>query len=134
MKKRSKSEALFARDDMPTDLAAFSPGKNSVHFDKSESEEVVITAQTDSKGVLIFTDTYYPGWKSYVNGKQQHIYKVNNYMRGVILDAGISNIIFRFEPDIFTAGFTTSAIAALASLFGIIFFSRRRQKRNIATE
>jgi hypothetical protein len=122
------SEAIFTKDDAPPDLGVFAEGKNIIHFDRSENEELIINAQTDSKGVFILTDTYYPGWKCYINGIPKPIYRVNYCMRGVLLDAGISKVIFRFEPDIFTAGLSINVIAAFLSIVGIILFKRKAFK------
>jgi hypothetical protein len=105
------SEAVFTQQDAPPDLGTFSEGKNSIRFDRSENEEVAIHAQTDSRAVFILTDTYYPGWKCYVNGIEKPIYRVNFSMRCVILDAGRSTIIFKFEPDIFKVGGGMSIIS-----------------------
>lgn len=120
------SEALFSAEDAPPALGTFPEGKNSIRFDRSENEEVIITAQTDSKGIFILTDTYYPGWKCYVNGIEKQVFRVNFSMRGVPLDAGRSTLIFRFEPDIFKAGMSISAVSAF--LFIAFLFMLKRKK------
>jgi len=107
------SEAVFTKDDVPSDISKYAEGKNMIHFDRSDNEELSINAQTDSRGIFILTDTYYPGWKCYVNGIQKQIYCVNYCMRGVVLDVGTSRVVFRFEPDIFKAGMGISIVTAL---------------------
>jgi hypothetical protein len=122
------SEALFTKDDAPPDLGMSSQGENSIHFDRSENEEVAITAQTESKGIFILTDTYYPGWKCYVNGKETPIYRVNNCMRGIILDGGTSKIVFRFEPNVFRYGMWISLLALMFCI-GRISVLKKNTKR-----
>lgn len=119
--------ALFAKEDSPPELESYLPGISTIHFDKSENEEVVITAQTTTKGIFTLTDTYYPGWKCYVNGKEQPIYCVNYCMRGILLDPGISHIVFKFEPAIFTLGASISG-ASLFLLLASFVFLRFKQK------
>ncbi len=128
------SEALFTQNDVPPDITSYTEGKNNISFDKSENEEVIINAQTDSKGIFILTDTYYPGWKCYVNGKQTPIYQVNNCMRSIILDSGKSKVIFRFEPDIFKTGMGISAIAILLFLSGLLFLYRKQGGKSLESE
>lgn len=123
------SEALFFKEDAPPHLTGYSNGENTFYIDRSENEEVVISAQTDSKSIFILTDTYYPGWKCYVNAVETPIYRVNNCMRGIMLNGGTSKIVFRFEPDIFKAGASISAIAAFLSLAAIGFLKRKKTNR-----
>ena len=120
------SEALYTGKDAPLDLKTFIEGKNSIRFERSENEEVIINAQTDSKGVFILTDTYYTGWKCYVNGKETPIHRVNYCMRGIILDSGTSSIVFRFEPDIFKAGASISTISVLLCFAAMMFLKRKK--------
>ncbi len=121
------SEAVFTKEDAPNDLGEYSDGKNSIHFDRSENEEIRINTETQTKGILILTDTYYPGWKCSINGKPAPIYRVNHCMRGVIVDAGKSEIIFKFEPNIFMAGIGISSITALLLFGGILIFKKRQR-------
>lgn len=120
------SEVLFTKKDAPQDIISYTEGKNNISFEKSEDEEIVINAQTDSKGVFVLTDTYYPGWKCLVNGKERAIYRVNYCMRGVILEPGTSTIIFRFEPEVFHAGMGLSLASILLCLFGILILKKRK--------
>src|SRR5207253_1674023 len=87
------SKALFNKDDTPPILHSDS-GKNAIHFDNIQNEEIVMTAETDKKGFLILTDTYYPGWKCYVNDIEVPIYRANYCMRAVLLDSGKSKVVF----------------------------------------
>ena len=121
------SEAVFTTEDAPSNLTASSDGENTIRFDHSGNEELIISAETTSKGIFILTDTYYPGWKCYVNGIRVPIYRVNYCMRGVVLGTGKSQVIFRFEPDIFVAGVSTSTIAVFLSLAALLFLKRKRK-------
>jgi hypothetical protein len=122
------STALFTKEDAPHDLHLSEIGNDSIHFDRYENEDVEITARTNTKGVFILTDTYYPGWKCYVNGIEQPIYRVNYCMRGVVLGPGVSHIEFKFEPVIFTIGASISSISSLVLLGSLLFFRINKKK------
>ncbi len=119
------SVALFPYNDAPKDLNESYVTTGEIHTRDISNEEVTLQTKTASKALLILTDTYYPGWKCYVNGAERPVYRVNNYMRGVFLDAGTSTVDFRFEPMLFTAGVATSGVTALI-LLGMLFFLKFR--------
>ncbi len=119
--------AIFTKGDAPLDTSLGQAGSNSVRISTNENEKVEILAESSTKGLLIITDSYYPGWKCYVNGEETPIYRVNYCMRGVPINSGKSTITFIFEPDIYTAGYSISAITFLLSISGI-FLIRRKQK------
>jgi hypothetical protein len=90
-----------------------------------DNESVSINASTASPGYLILTDTYYPGWKCFVNGDERPIVRVNYCMRAVKLASGRSLVEFRFEPTSFSVG----AYLSLASLLFVGSFSLYRIRR-----
>jgi|GEM_PF-2206691 len=122
------STAVFQKEDRP-DIVAFDSTNDSVRIVHAGENDVRLESQTASKALLILTDSYYPGWKCYVDGQERRIYKANGFMRGVVVDSGRSTILFRFEPNIFSAGITTSVIALAACLGAMIFLNLRNRKK-----
>jgi hypothetical protein len=59
---------------------------------------VIIEADSDSPGVLVLHDLYYPGWDALVDGQPAPVLKANLLFRGVELPRGRHIITFRFEP------------------------------------
>ena len=118
--------ALFNEPEAPEFNSSITDTSGYVSITKSEDENVEMTAVSRSKSILIVTDTYYPGWKCYVNGIETPIHRVNYSMRGVILDNGTSSIVFRFEPDIFRAGASISTITGLLCLVFVILLKRKK--------
>jgi hypothetical protein len=55
-------------------------------------------------GVLILTDTYYPGWHAYLDGKEVKIERANYLFRGVQIPAGEHTVEFRYLPSPFVLG------------------------------
>lgn len=60
---------------------------------------------------LVFSDTFHPGWKAYVNGRQGKILKANFVFKGVYLEGGRSFVEFVYEPKSFYAGFSLSLLS-----------------------
>jgi hypothetical protein len=73
-----------------------------------EDNAVTISADTETAGVLVLHDLYYPGWTAEVDGKPAPVLRVNVLFRGVQLAPGHHRVTFRFKP------LTLSNLAAAA--------------------
>ena len=94
-----------------------------------ENETVLIKASLSTPGILVLTDSYYPGWKVFVDGKEKKILQANHFFRGVELAAGDHVVEFKYEPLSFRIGSTISLSAlfllTVISLFQIIRWRKR---------
>jgi hypothetical protein len=78
-----------------------------------EAQRVELRVQTARPGMLILTDTYYPGWQAEVNGQPVKIYRVNGLLRGIWLPAGEHQVVFSYWPDTFQLGLVLAGISSL---------------------
>ena len=92
---------------------------------KYDVNRVEIVADMKSPGFLVLSDTYYPGWKAYVNGKQKKIFIADYTLRAVFLDKGRHIVEFVYEPLLFKLG---SWISILTFIFIIGVLSRKMCK------
>ena len=74
--------------------------------------------------LLIVSETYYPGWDAYVDGKPQPIYEVFGALRGVVLESGSHRVEMRYRPDVVSIGAALSGVG-IASNFLLMVWSRR---------
>jgi len=79
-------------------------------------DRVEVQVPAGSPGLLVLTDTFYPGWKATVNGKSAPILPADISFRGVVLGPEESTVLFRYEPG---SGILGWAIA-LVGLFTIV--------------
>jgi len=79
------------------------------------SESVRIKTSSRQNAFLVLLDSYYPGWKAYVDGREALVYRADYLFRAVFLPAGSHEVVFSFEPASFYAGRAIS----LATLFFI---------------
>ncbi|MFH1825507.1 MAG: YfhO family protein [Candidatus Firestonebacteria bacterium] len=82
-----------------------------------KNEKVVIKADMFKEGMLVFLDSYYPGWKVYIDGKENKILRANYLYRGVYLNKGKHEIKFSYEPITFTIGLCITLISILVLIF-----------------
>ena len=91
---------------------AIGPG-GPVRIARYGDEEVAVAIEGKEGGLLVLSDTFYPGWRAYVDGVEQAILQANHVFRAVVVPAGASEVIFTFVPASFRYGLLGSGLAAL---------------------
>jgi hypothetical protein len=81
-----------------------------------DSQKVVIHATLEGPGIVMLTDSNYPGWNAYLDGHRVPILAANYLFRGVVASAGSHNIEFRYEPNSYFYGGLISLCALLLVL------------------
>jgi hypothetical protein len=103
--------------------------QSNVAITQYENQRVVINAQLSAPGILVLTDSFYPGWKAYVNGREGQIFRANHLFRAVELPAGNQMVEFVYEPELFKIGLTISLFTAgLLVVVPLIGFFRARSR------
>jgi uncharacterized membrane protein YfhO len=75
--------------------------------------KVVVETNSSTPGLLFLSDTYYPGWKSFVNGEEVKILKADYALRAVPITPGRKEIIFVYDPLSFKLGVFISGVCIL---------------------
>lgn len=73
--------------------------------------EITLSVRQPKNGYLVLSDTYYPGWKAYVDGESTKIFRANYLMRAIKLSEGNHNVVFRYEPLSFRIGLYITLIS-----------------------
>jgi hypothetical protein len=95
--------------------------KSEAHIIKDDGSELSINAKMASPGFLVLTDTFYPGWKVFVDNVEKKIYRANVAFRAVFLKEGIHEVKFLYDPVSFKLGVLITGITLLLlSMFFII--------------
>lgn len=80
-------------------------------------------SKSNSDGLAVFSEIYYPDWKATIDGKETTVLRSNYILRALEIPAGDHTIEFRFEPKAYTVGnkiTTASSWLALLILLGSI--------------
>ncbi|UCD83886.1 MAG: YfhO family protein, partial [Deltaproteobacteria bacterium] len=91
---------------------------------------VGIEANMAEEGFLVLSDTYYPGWRVWVDGKEEKIYCADYFIRAVHLSPGFHQIKFAFDPLSFEIGLWMT-ISTIFFLGGLFAYSKLRKKNDI---
>jgi len=93
-----------------------------------ENTFVTMEAETNDDAILVFLDSYYPGWKAYVNGKETSIARANHFYRAVSVPRGKHRVEFKYEPLSFEIGLIISSMTLFfVAVVSIILFFRKRR-------
>jgi hypothetical protein len=92
------------------------------------AQRVVVDCDSAQDAALVLTDSYYPGWRAFVDGKEAPILHGNYLFRAVPVTRGRHTVEFVYSPDSFKIGLLVSGATMLAMLLAVAFTIRRRRK------
>ncbi|MBN2136118.1 MAG: YfhO family protein [Acidobacteria bacterium] len=125
IKDKAKSSVFIAKQ-VPFDdkKNVFLPAQ--IESYKPDKIKLKITAPTD--GIVVLSDTFFPGWKAFVNGKECEIIRVNYAFRGVEIKNGENEILYVYSPKTLNIGIIISLIS-IATLIVLILISEISHKK-----
>lgn len=71
------------------------------------------------EALIATSEVIVPGWNVYVDGKKADIVEVNTFFRGVIVDRGEHEVVFRYQPLSVGVGAAISLASIILILFGV---------------
>ncbi|MDI6736851.1 MAG: YfhO family protein, partial [bacterium] len=89
-----------------------------------QPNKVIITASSPTDCLLFLSDTYYPGWLAFIDGKPTKIYRANYTFRAINFPKGTHTVEFSYLPLSFLAGVIGSGITMFI-LIGLVWNKKR---------
>ncbi len=121
-------DIAFVEENLITDH----PDSTAYSIIKEYKEaKTVIEVNASGNNFLFFGNTYLPGWKAAIDGKETKTYKTNHGFIGIVVPAGKHLVEFNYAPESF---FITKNIALVLSslvvlgLIGAIILEVRKRK------
>ncbi len=87
-----------------------------------EPNELKYEVDSQNGGTVIFSEIYYPGWQSTIDGMEAPHGRANYILRAMNVPAGKHVIEFRFDPQSLHVTENIAYVALFLLLFGIITF------------
>jgi len=99
-------------------LAACPDAKDTVVVKKYAATRITIGVDMTCDGMVVISDTYYPGWYARVDGQPAPIYEVDLAFRGVPVPKGEHVLTFHYRPRsvFWGAGLTVAGLLGAAVL------------------
>jgi len=88
-----------------------------VEIVRYEADDVTIELASPEPGFLLLLDTYFPGWKAFVDERPAKIYRANFNFRAVAIPAGESTVRFRYRPSSFRIGLLLCLVGVASILW-----------------
>ncbi len=82
--------------------------------------EVAVHAEVSRPSILVLSQTYYPGWKARVDGKDAEVFDVDLLLTGVALPPGAHDVRLVFDPLSFKIGALLSLVSAVI-IIGLLY-------------
>jgi len=90
--------------------------------------KVIIKTNSNGNSLLFLSDSFYPGWEAYVDGKKTDVYRADFAFRAVYVPRGTHSIVFIYNPLSFKIG-VLLAIFCIIFVFSLgIFLMRAKPK------
>lgn len=118
----SKIVVLEENVDVPTGTQ--NKGTAEIIVDKNTLVEIKV--DLTEKSLVTISDSFYPGWKAYIDGKETKIYPTNVNSRSVVVPSGHHHIVYKFDSDTIKIG----TLVTLAALSFILLLLINRRFRN----
>lgn len=94
--------------------------KEGAHILRYSPEEVIVEAHVNEPKFLVLSDTYYPGWKVFVDDKEDKLYRAYYSLRAVRLDRGSHIVKFIYDPLSYKIGKYVSLVTlALLAIYAM---------------
>jgi hypothetical protein len=109
------------------ELESCGEGESAI-ISKRTANSVAIDARVACRGMLILSDTWYPGWSAKTGGHHLPIYEAYSGLRGVVLEKGEHHLEFRYRPASALIGGGMS-LAGVVCAFALALRERHRFRR-----
>lgn len=98
-----------------------------VAFARDDPNAITLEVQAGQEGKLVLTDSYYPGWRAWVDSKPAPISIAKGAFRGILLPEGQHSVELRYAPASFAVGLFISlvALAVVAGTIGALLLAGR---------
>ncbi len=123
-----RHEALLAGCAAPLPDATSGDG-GSARIVEDGWERVRIATAAAGPVWLVLADTWFPGWRVWVDGMEQPVWRANYAFRAVRLEPGRHDVVFRYRPRSVLIGLFLTALAGLVTVGFAVLPSRRPPRR-----
>ena len=115
-------KTVFVTDTIANRLHFVNQNKNKATIEQFFPNQIVINLDVKKQGLLTLIQSYYPGWKAYVDGEEVEIIESNTMFMSVVVKNGKHQLIFQYSNKIILYSFIVSSILFLALIFLLLYF------------
>ncbi|KKR10968.1 MAG: hypothetical protein UT40_C0042G0002 [Candidatus Woesebacteria bacterium GW2011_GWA1_39_21b] len=83
--------------------------------------------EADGNSFLFLSETFYPGWKAYVDGQEEKIFRANYIFQSIFIPKGEHNIRFIYQPVSFKIGLVLSSATLIFLLCSYFVYKSKKE-------
>ncbi len=87
-------------------------GTSSIVYTNYSDQESRMNVTSSKDGLLFVSDTFYPGWKAFVDGTEVAIYRADSALMAVSVPEGKHEVRLKYKPESFDVGIKIAALSA----------------------
>jgi len=61
-------------------------------------DELVLHAELSRPGYLVYSDSFFPGWRAWIDGTEVTIYRTDGIIKGIVVPDGDHTVRFLYDP------------------------------------
>lgn len=102
-------------------------GPDEVRLINREFDSLAVAAKMQCRGMLVVGDSFYPGWRANIDGRDAQILEVYGFLRGIIVERGEHRVEMHYRPRsvFWGAVLTASSLLAAALIAGAGLLNRK---------
>jgi len=113
-------EALQTSEVSPKDLGGLT---SEVTLLQVSTDQIELAVEMEDDGFVVLSNQYHPGWRAYVDGREERISRANYILMAVPLAEGSHRVKFVYDPAMHRLNLLVRFIVPLG-LIGILFCRR----------
>jgi len=113
---------------LPLSDSTKQPVETDVTVVDYKPNHIRLRVHTNTGGILVVSEIYYPGWSARIGGSDTAILKVNGLLRGIPVPKGVADVEMIFRPFILLPG----VLGWLMFLGTAIWLSTASRRRKLA--
>ncbi len=118
------SKKLVLEESLGKHLDSLPQGK--VTLDSYKPNRVLFDVDTEGNKLLFLSDNYFAGWKVYVDGAENKIYRADYSFRAVFVPKGQHKVSFIYDPTSFRVGLWVTIASIGATIAVAILIKKKR--------
>ncbi|MDZ7639468.1 MAG: YfhO family protein [Bryobacterales bacterium] len=119
--------ALFVGEAPALAACEESSGDDSAEIVEYGMNFVALAVRSSCAGVVVLSDTAFPGWKATVDGVPREIHPAYHAFRGVVVEAGAHRVEMHYSP---ASVYWGMGLSVLGWILAALVIARERQGRS----
>jgi len=85
----------------------------SVEVVEYGADEAILEVTAHRDTFLVFSDTYFPGWRAWVDDDEVEVYRTDAIIKGIIVPEGEHTVRFLYDPPLYRLGWILTFVGIL---------------------